>query len=83
MSCDVKKLEQIMIDRRYNKAQLARKAGMAKSTLCRKFKNGEAFTIEEANNIVDALELNKDEAIIIFLPSSLKNETLQAYNRTS
>lgn len=74
MVCNINKLEQLMLSQRYNKSQLAKKAKINKSTLCRKMHNGEAFTIEEANNIASALNMTKEDAIIIFFPSCLKNE---------
>jgi DNA-binding phage protein len=47
--------------------ELAREIGIDRSTMYRKFKSqGEDFSIKEANLIVEALELNKDEAMAIF-----------------
>ena len=49
-----------------NQMALAEAAGMDRSTLSRKMKNAEAFTIGEANRIVTILKLTKDEAVAIF-----------------
>ena len=45
---------------------LAEATGMDRSTLSRKMKNAEAFTIGEANRIVTILKLTKEEAVAIF-----------------
>lgn len=64
--CDVAKLKGKIIEKGLNQVMLAKATGMDRSTLSRKMKNGEAFTIGEANKIVTILHLSKDEAAEIF-----------------
>ena len=64
--CDVAKLKGKMAEKGFNQLKLAEKVNIDRSTLNRKLKTGEAFTIEEANKIAIALELTKDEAMAIF-----------------
>lgn len=46
---------------------LAVAIGINRSTFYRKMKkDGESFTVEEMNKIVNALQLNKDDAVAIF-----------------
>lgn len=64
--CDIAKLRGKIVEKGYNQSKLAKSAQMDKSTLSRKLKYGEAFTIGEANRIAIILKLSKDEAIDIF-----------------
>lgn len=64
--CDVAKLKGKIVENGLNQMTLAEAAGMDRSTLSRKMKNAEAFTIGEANRIVTILKLTKDEAVAIF-----------------
>lgn len=64
--CDVAKLRGKIAERGIKQIVLAKKAGMDKSTLSRKMKTGEAFTIGEANKIATILKLTKEEAMAIF-----------------
>lgn len=64
--CDVAKLKGKIVEKGLNQVTLAQKAGMDRSTLNRKMKTGEAFTIGEANKIAIILKLTKDEAMAIF-----------------
>ena len=64
--CDVAKLKGKIVEKGLNQVILAQKAGMDRSTLNRKMKTGEAFTIGEANKIAIILKLTKDEAMAIF-----------------
>lgn len=64
--CDVAKLKGKIVENGLNQMTLAEAAGMDRSTLSRKMKNAEAFTIGEANRIVTILKLTKDEAVSIF-----------------
>lgn len=64
--CDIAKLKGKIAENGLNQMSLAEAAGMDRSTLSRKMKNAEAFTIGEANRIVTILKLTKDEAVAIF-----------------
>lgn len=64
--CDTAKLRGKIVEKGLNQVSLAKKTGMDRSTLNRKLKNGEAFTIGEASKIAIILELTKDEAMTIF-----------------
>lgn len=64
--CDVAKLKGKIVEKGLNQVTLAQKAGMDRSTLNRKMKTGEAFTIGEANKIAIILKLTRDEAMAIF-----------------
>lgn len=64
--CDVAKLKGKIVEKGLNQTTLAQKTGMDRSTLNKKMKTGEAFTIGEANKIADILKLTRDEAMAIF-----------------
>lgn len=64
--CDVAKLKGKIVERGFNQLLLAKEVGMDRSTLNRKIKKGETFTIGEANRIAIVLDLTKDEAMSIF-----------------
>lgn len=64
--CDVAKLKGKIAEKGLNQVMLAQKTGMDKSTLNRKMKTGESFTIGEANKIALILKLTRDEAMAIF-----------------
>lgn len=64
--CDVAKLKGKIVEKGLNQVTLAQRAGMDRSTLNRKMKTGEAFTIGEANKIAIILKLTRDEAMAIF-----------------
>lgn len=64
--CDTAKLRGKIVEKGLNQVSLAKKTGMDRSTLNRKLKNGETFTIGEASKIAIILELTKDEAMTIF-----------------
>lgn len=64
--CDTAKLRGKIVEKGLNQVLLAKKTGMDRSTLNRKLKNGETFTIGEASKIAIILELTKDEAMTIF-----------------
>lgn len=63
---DVQKLKGKIVEKGYKQDTLAPKIGMSRSTLNRKLKTGEDFTIGETNAIVKLLKLTQDEAIAIF-----------------
>lgn len=64
--CDIAKLKGKIVENGFNQITLAKQTGMDRSTLNRKLKTGEAFTIGEANKIATVLELTKAEAMAIF-----------------
>lgn len=67
--CDVAKLKGKIAENELTQEELAKRISIDRSTLNRKLKTGEAFTIGEANRIVAVLKLTRDEAVKIFLPS--------------
>lgn len=67
--CDVAKLRGKIAEKGLNQTTLAKEAEIDRSTLNRKMKTGEAFTIGEANKIAIILKLTKDEAMEIFFAS--------------
>ena len=64
--CDIAKLKGKIVENGFNQITLAKQTGIDRSTLNRKLKTGEAFTIGEANKIATVLELTKAEAMAIF-----------------
>ena len=66
---DVMKLKGKMRECGFRQEDLAKALGINKSTLNRRLKTGEDFTIEETNKVVKELRLTTEEAIQIFLPS--------------
>ena len=63
---NVMKLRGIIVEKGFTQESLSKAIGMHISTLNRKLKDGEDFTIGETNKIVDVLELSKEEALNIF-----------------
>lgn len=64
--CDVAKLKGKIIECGENQDTLSKKVGMDRSTLNRKLKTGESFTIGEAKKIAIALKLTAEETMKIF-----------------
>ncbi len=64
--CDIAKLKGKIVEKGFSQGTLAREAGIDRSTLYRKMKAGNSFTIGEANKISGILKLSKDEAMEIF-----------------
>lgn len=64
--CDVAKLKGKIAEMGISQLELAKAANIDKSTLNRKMKNGEKFTVGEAARIAEKLSLSKDEALAIF-----------------
>lgn len=69
--CDILKLRGKIVENGLNQESLAKKVGMNRSTLNRKMKTGEAFTIGEANKIAIILKLSKEEAMEIFFTNTV------------
>ena len=67
--CNTMKLKGRMTERGIRQEDLAKAVGMDRSTLSRRLKTGEDFTIGETNKIVAFLNLNAEEALEIFLPT--------------
>ncbi len=66
--CDTMKLKGKMKENGMTQEGLAAAIEIDRSTLNRRLKTGEDFTIGEANRIVSVLMLTADEALSIFLP---------------
>lgn len=65
---DVDKLHGKVVQNKYNWTTFAKALNVDRTTLHRKLKSdGEKLTVGEVNKIVSLLNLNKDEAIDIFL----------------
>lgn len=67
--CDTMRLKGKMAERGVRQEDLARAVGIDRSTLNRRLKTGEDFTIGEANKVVAFLQLPVEDAIKIFLPT--------------
>lgn len=63
---NVNKLRGKMVEFEYNVERLAKEANIDKSRLYRRFQNPEEFTIKEANQIINILNLTPDEILAIF-----------------
>ena len=66
--CDTMKLKGKMAERGVRQEDLAKACGIDRSTLNRRLKTGEDFTIGETNKVVAILHLSASEALEIFLP---------------
>jgi len=75
---NVNKLKGKIVENETNITELAEKIGLDRSTLYRKLNTkGETLSIKEANQIVEVLNLTKEESISIFFNSSVAlNATL-------
>lgn len=69
MDVNINKLKGKIVEAGYTQDTLAEKIHMDKSTLNRKLKTGESFSIGQANEIARVLKLTKEEAISIFFAS--------------
>lgn len=68
MQINIPKLKGKMAENNINRAQLASKIGMARTTFYRKLKSGGgSFTVEEVQGIASALNMTPDEVMNIFL----------------
>lgn len=66
MMVDVNKLKGKMAENGFIQNDLASAIGIDRSTLNRKLRTGEDFSINEANKIAQVLSLTKNEAMSIF-----------------
>jgi len=64
----ISKLKGAIVANDTTQKEVAEEIGMNRSTFYRKMKNG-SFTVEEAQKIVNAVPLTKEEAISIFFAS--------------
>ncbi|KAA0963170.1 helix-turn-helix transcriptional regulator [Streptococcus cristatus] len=68
---NISKLKGIIVEKGYTQEALASEIGIDKSTFYRKIKNGGSFSIGEANAIVRAINLTRDEAVSIFFAETV------------
>lgn len=68
---NVNKLRGKMVEYEYNVERLANETNIDKAKLYRRFQNPEEFTIREANQIINILNLTPDEIIAIFFSKSV------------
>lgn len=64
---DAKKLKEKMVEQRLSVVETAELLGLNKTTLYRKLNGFEKFTISEAAQLKNVLNLTDSEAITIFL----------------
>ena len=66
--CNTMRLKGKMAENGLTQETMASAIDMDRSTLNRRLKTGEDFTIGEANRIVSVLHLSSSEALAIFMP---------------
>lgn len=67
--CKVKKLIGIMSEKSISQDMLAQRMGLSRSTINRKLKTGEDFSIGEAKKMAEILGLSAKDAADIFFDS--------------
>lgn len=67
--CNVLKLKGKIVENGMTQDEFAKALNIDKSTLQRRIKQADTFTIGEVSKIVAILNLTEDEAVSIFLPS--------------
>lgn len=65
------KLKAIIVEKNLTQEWLANELSINRTTFSRKMSTNGKFTVEEANEIVKALNLTKDEAIAIFFANTV------------
>lgn len=65
------KLKAIIVEKNLTQEWLANELSINRTTFSRKMSKTGKFTVEEANEIVKALNLTKDEAIAIFFANTV------------
>lgn len=65
------KLKAVIVEKNLTQEWLAHELNINRTTFSRKMSEHGKFTVEEANEIVKALELTKDEAIAIFFANTV------------
>jgi len=68
---NINKLKGKIVEKGYNQKKFAVEIGMNKSTLSRKLKTGEDFSIGQANKAIEVLNLSKEDAISIFFSNTV------------
>lgn len=68
---NVSKLKGKIVEKGMNQQQFAKYINIDRSTLYRKMANDSSFTVEEANKIVEVLDLTPEEALAIFFVQKL------------
>lgn len=66
---NISKLRGKIVENGLTQDELAKRINIDRSTLSRRMKTGESFTVGEASKITAVLNLSKDEAVEIFLPN--------------
>lgn len=69
--CKVKKLIGIMSEKSISQDMLAQRMGLSRSTINRKLKTGEDFSIGEAKKMAEILGLSAQDAADIFFNSTV------------
>ncbi len=68
MTVNIPKLRGKIVERGYNATSLSRRIGISRAAFYRKLQaNGLSFSIGEMYQIIDALQLDRDETACIFL----------------
>lgn len=62
---NIRKLKGKIVEKGFNQSKLAKEIGVNRSTMHRKINSGD-FTVEEANNIRNTLQLTEEELMNIF-----------------
>lgn len=65
------KLKAAIVEKGTTQQHIADEIGIDRSTFYRKMHRGGCFTVAEANAIVSALKLSKDEATAIFFANTI------------
>lgn len=65
------KLKAIIVEKNLTQEWLANELNINRTTFSRKMSENGKFTVEEANGIVKALDLTKDEAVAIFFAGTV------------
>lgn len=73
-SVNVPKLKGILLERGLNVVKLGQMIGYDKSSIYRRLEDsGKSMTVDDANLIIKALKLTKEEAIAIFFSQFVPN----------
>lgn len=68
---NTRKLRGIMVEKGYSQKEISDALGIHFSTLYRKLKSGDDFTIGETNKLVEILSLSRDETLNIFFNNTV------------
>ena len=64
---NINKLRGKIVERGLNVPEVAKRMGMDKATLYRRFADGDTFTLGEVSKITEILGLSHEEAVAIFI----------------